>query len=103
TTGGTTTNGATTDGTTTDGTAVGTTSGGTTTSGTSSRLATSGLSGKAVGIERSLTDNVSRLDAEATSRGDAAVADRLASELGVSKSLLEEQRATFDADWGDLL
>jgi hypothetical protein len=100
---GTTTDGTTTDGTTTDGTNVGTTSGGTTTSGTSSRLATSGLSGKAAGIERSLTDNVSRLDAEATSRGDAAVADRLASELGVSASLLEEQRATFDADWGDLL
>ena len=103
TNGGTTSGGTTTDGTTTGGTNGVTTTGGTSGGTTSSRLSTSGLSGKAVGIERSLTDNVSRLDAEATSRGDAAVADRLATELGVSKSLLEEQRATFDADWGDLL
>ena len=59
--------------------------------------------GAAVGIERDLAANADRLDAEADRRGNAAVADRLASEFRVSSDLLQEQRDAFDAEWGDLL
>jgi hypothetical protein len=55
------------------------------------------------GIDRKLSEQVRRLESEAGRRGDQAIADRLASEVGVSAHLLMEQLAEFDADWGDLL
>jgi hypothetical protein len=64
---------------------------------------TNGASRAGLGIDRKLEREVQRLEAEAGSRGDVALADRLASELEVSSDLLLEQRAAFDADWGDLL
>jgi hypothetical protein len=64
---------------------------------------TNGASRAGLGIDRKLEREVQRLEAEAGRRGDAALADRLASELEVSSDLLLEQRAAFDADWGDLL
>ena len=79
----------------------------TTSSRTSSGRTSSGngrvSNGAAVGIERDLAANVDRLEADADSRGNAAVADRLAAELRVSSDLLVEQRDAFDAEWGDLL
>src|SRR5688572_709266 len=52
---------------------------------------TNGASRAGLGIDRKLEREVQRLEAEAGSRGDAALADRLASELEVSSDLLLEQ------------
>ena len=96
------------DGTTTvrvadDGTSVSSTADGRTTRGEATEQFSNGFSRNETGIDRNLEEQVNRLDAEAERRGDVDVADRLATEVGVSADVLRDQRDAFDADWGDLL
>ena len=76
--------------------------------GTSGTAWSSGGSASACGksdirFDTRLQGTVAAVNEDAVRMGDAAFAERVAGELGVSANTLVQQRTLFDASWGDLI
>jgi hypothetical protein len=54
-------------------------------------------------VEAKLAAEASKVDVQSEQKGEAAVAARLAKEFHVSADALTEERARFDAGWGELM
>ena|SRR2546427_3259477 len=58
---------------------------------------------EAADTDKKLRDAVKRVDAEATTKGEQAVASRLAAELNMTADALIAERGTYQTGWGDLM
>ena len=58
---------------------------------------------EALETDKKLRDVVKRVDAEATTKGEQAVASRLATELNMTADALIAERGTYQTGWGDLM
>lgn len=66
------------------------------------RAAATARTAATTGIDVKIDNAVNVISSDATRMGDASFAERLGAQFGVSADVIMQQRAQFDASWGDL-
>ncbi|HYQ96582.1 MAG TPA: hypothetical protein VER38_06185 [Candidatus Eisenbacteria bacterium] len=54
-------------------------------------------------VEKKLAEISTEIDAEASAKGDAVVADRVAAEFGMTSEALSAEQSSLNTGWGDLV